>query len=300
MFGSLVVPVDLSPASARVVRRAALLPLAEGARLTLLHVVPGSLPRRLQQRARGDAKKALAERAKDLLRQLPPKAEVEVVVVAGSPAGEIAEHARTLEAELVVLGRGGRTLRDVFLGSTAERVLRRTQVPVLVVRLAPRAPYRRPALALDLDRAARAVIDLLLRVVAPPRPIIDVIHAYDSPYLQSSYPSLSTSELEAYGKKHEKEALRRIQMLLAGSIVRGRLAPSDAPSFRTHVRPGAPRKIIEHAVEKNATDLLALGTHGYTGLERAFLGTVAGDVLRAVTCDVLMVPPPPEADETPR
>src|SRR5690606_19704612 len=106
MFGSLVVPVDLSPASARVVRRAALLPLAEGARLTLLHVVPGSLPRRLQQRARGDAKKALAERAKDLLRQLPPKAEVEVVVVAGTPAGEIAEHARTLEAELVVLGRG--------------------------------------------------------------------------------------------------------------------------------------------------------------------------------------------------
>ena len=45
--------------------------------------------------------------------------------------------------------------------------------------------------------------------------------------------------------------------------------------------------------------ILALGTHGYTGLERAFLGTVAGDVLRAVKCDVPLVPPRTKAAETP-
>ena len=50
---------------------------------------------------------------------------------------------------------------------------------------------------------------------------------------------------------------------------------------------------LEKAVEKRDVDLLVLGTHGYAGLAHAFIGTVAGDVLRAVTCDVLVVPPRP-------
>ena len=64
MFRSLLVPLDLSPASARVVRRAGLLPLAPGAKLTLLHVVPRALPRAARLRAEADARKALSELAK--------------------------------------------------------------------------------------------------------------------------------------------------------------------------------------------------------------------------------------------
>jgi len=44
-------------------------------------------------------------------------------------------------------------------------------------------------------------------------------------------------------------------------------------------------------VRKLDTDLLLLGTHGYSGIARAFLGTTAGDILRDVRCDVLVVPP---------
>lgn len=61
----------------------------------------------------------------------------------------------------------------------------------------------------------------------------------------------------------------------------------------THIRPGRPRLVIEHAVKKADTDLLVLGTRGFTGVAHLFLGTVAGDVLRDVACDVLVVPPRP-------
>jgi nucleotide-binding universal stress UspA family protein len=40
-----------------------------------------------------------------------------------------------------------------------------------------------------------------------------------------------------------------------------------------------------------APHLLVLGTRGYTGVAHILFGTVAGDVLRAVACDVLVVPP---------
>ena len=39
-------------------------------------------------------------------------------------------------------------------------------------------------------------------------------------------------------------------------------------------------------------DLVLLGTHGYSGVAQVFLGTVAGDILRDLRCDVLVVPPP--------
>jgi nucleotide-binding universal stress UspA family protein len=60
---------------------------------------------------------------------------------------------------------------------------------------------------------------------------------------------------------------------------------------------GSPRLVIEKAVKKADTDLLVLGTHGYASVAYLFFGTVAGDVLREVSCDVLIVPPRPRASE---
>lgn len=298
-FHSLLIPVDLSPASDRVVGRVALLPLAEEALLTLLHVVPKSLPPRAQRRAEADARRALVAEATNLAKSLPKGVNIEPIVRVGTPAVEIAKCAGTLKVELIVMGRGGgRALRDVFLGSTAERVIRRGQLPVLVVRLPPRGPYRRPKLALDIDQAARSILELLLRVIPPPRPSVEVIHAYEILFHGMIYPSLSEDDAEEYRKAYRDKALREIGKLLATSLAQAKVAPVDAPSWRTHVRHGSPRAVIEKAVKKGETDLLVLGTRGHSGVAHAFLGTVAGDVLREVACDVLVVPPRRDASET--
>lgn len=299
MFRSLLIPVDLSPASDRVIGRVALLPLAEGARLTLLHVVPKTLPPRAQRRAEADAKKALAAEATSLAKNLPKGVSIESIVKVGTPSLEIAKRAGTPKVELVVMGRGGgRAIRDVFLGSTAERVIRRGQLPVLVVRLPSRGPYRRPALALDLDQAAHGILELLLRVIPAPRPSVEIIHAYDMPYQGMIYPSVSEDDADDYREHYREKALREIEKLLATSLAQAKVAPIDAPSWKTHVRYGSPRTVIEKAVKKGEADLLVLGTHGHSGVAHAFLGTVAGDVLREVACDVLVVPPRRDASET--
>lgn len=289
---SLLISIDLTPGSERVVGRAALLPLAEGARLTLLHVVPKRLPREARRRAEDDARKALEVKAKSLSRMLPKSVVVQQAVRVGAPAAEIARHAGAMRAELVVLGRGGgRPVRDVFLGSTAERVVRQGRLPVLVVRLPPRTPYRRPALALAIDDAAHDALAQLLRVIPPPRPQVVLVHAYDAPLQGAIYPSLSRDEAEEYRRYYRKKALLDLAQLLATMLARAGIPPRDAPHWRTHVLYGPPRMVIERAVRKTSADLLVLGTHGYSGVTHAFLGTVAGDVLREVPCDVLVVPP---------
>lgn len=296
-FRSVLVPVDLTPLSDRVLARVARLPLANDARLQLLHVVPSRLPPREQRSAERDAKNALAGEARNLAKSLPKTIRLEPVVKVGAAAIDIAACASSMNAELIVMGRGGgRALRDIFLGSTAERVIRRGQLPVLVVRMAAREAYSRPALALDLDQAAHDVLSLMFRIIVPPRPRLTVIHAFDSSYGRLVYPSLPEDVVEERRSELQQTASLQLGNLLADALARAGLSPKDAP-WKSHVRDGSPRLVIAKAVKKAETDLLALGTHGYSGLAHMFLGTVAGDVLRDVTCDVLVVPPRPAATE---
>jgi len=290
-FHSLLVPVDLTPSSDRVLGRLSLLPVADDGRVTLLHVVPASLAASEQRRAERDAHKALAVEVRHLRQQIHRKISIEPLVEIGAAAKQIAARARAVRAELIVMGRGGgRALRDTFLGSTAERVVRQAQRPVLVVRLAARAAYARPALALDLDQAAHEAVRLMLRVLPPPRPRVEVMHAFDVPYQALIYPSLSEDEAEDAKDELRASASHELAKLLATALAKAGARPEDAP-WKTHVRYGSARSVVEKAVNKAEADLLVLGTHGRSGAAYVFLGTVAGDLLRAARCDVLVVPP---------
>lgn len=287
-FHSLLVPVDLTPGADRALARLSLLPLAENARVTLLHVVPESLSSGEQRRAKRDASKALAAEVGHLRQQLRQKVSLQILVKAGPTAREIAASA----ADMVVMGRGGRRpLRELFLGSTAERVIRQAQLPVLMVRLAARVAYGRPSLALDLDPAAIDVVRLLLRVLPPPRPAVEVIHAVEAPYRGMIYASLTEEETEQTKHMLRTSATQELGKLLATALAEAGVRPGEGPFWKTHVRYGSPRLVVEKAVKKADTDLLVLGTHGYSGAAYVFLGTVAGDLLRAAACDVLVVPP---------
>ncbi|MGD9150411.1 MAG: universal stress protein, partial [Desulfobacterales bacterium] len=60
----------------------------------------------------------------------------DIIVQRGNPVEEIIKSAEESNCDLIVMGTHGHsTLEDVMLGSTARRVIRRSKVPVLVVRL---------------------------------------------------------------------------------------------------------------------------------------------------------------------
>lgn len=291
-FRSLLVPVDLTPGSDRVLARLALLPLADEARVTLLHVVPGSVPARERPAAESDASKALAVELRHLRKSLPRGVTAEAMVRVGAPAREIATCAKRVKAEIIVVGRGGgRALRDAFLGSTAERIVRRAQLPVLVVRLPGRAQYQRPALALDLDDAAHDVLRVLLRMLPRPRPSVAVIHAFHAPYQSLVYPSIAADEADSRRDELQLRVTKKLRTLLSTALAEAKVPPQEAPFWRVQVRYGSPRMVVEKALKKGESDLLVVGTHGYSGAAYVLLGTVAGDLLREARCDVLVVPP---------
>lgn len=145
-FRRVVVGVDFSETSALALDRAVEFARADGAELHVLHTFEPPW-RRLHYRAptmqtspaeQAQHRHALDERVRDFARKALrggfESARIDVVDAPAHRSG-IVEHAETIGADLVVLGTRGRSnLRDLLLGSTAEKVLAESRSSVLAVR----------------------------------------------------------------------------------------------------------------------------------------------------------------------
>jgi universal stress protein A len=138
----ILVPVDFSPCSANAVRAAAAIAAPDGD-LTLLHVI--------DQDFINDGVAASLGTSEDITAHLREHAElnfnnmlegldtgevnIERMIVVGIPFVEILKIARDLDLPMIVMGVRGRSSppEEVLFGSTAEKVLRGTRVPVLCV-----------------------------------------------------------------------------------------------------------------------------------------------------------------------
>jgi universal stress protein A len=138
----ILVPVDFSPCSLNALRVAIGMAAPDGD-LTLLHVI--------DEHFVDDAVAAGLGTSEDLRGRLREQAEgsfvnmleeidhqgvsIEKMTVVGSPFVEILKIARDLDLPMIVMGVKGRSTppEEILFGSTAERVLRGTRVPVLCV-----------------------------------------------------------------------------------------------------------------------------------------------------------------------
>ena len=145
MFRRILVPVDYSEHSRESVRVAGALALQLGASIDIVHVWdrpnyvadvmvrrPGEEHRSLSDLIRENAENEMKEFLATL--ELPPGAQVTHRMCSGEPAQRLVEEARTGGYDLIVVGTHGRAgVLHLLLGSTAERLIRLSPVPVLVV-----------------------------------------------------------------------------------------------------------------------------------------------------------------------
>jgi universal stress protein A len=142
---NILVAIDFSECSKAALNQATFLAEAFGATLTLVHVVePYIYPEDLsagftieELDARWIEKQK--EKMEALRRTIKEGIPESVVVTMGTVWNRIVGMAKTWNADLIVIGTHGSTLKHALIGSTAERVVRHAACPVLVVPFPPKA-----------------------------------------------------------------------------------------------------------------------------------------------------------------
>lgn len=312
---NILVPLDFSPHSFKALRYAEALARQFGSRLHLLHVTePIAYPTDLgyapviSGELETELQRGVRQRLDALLAEVKARGfAVEGSLRVGRPFAEIVEAAAADKVDLVVVTTHGFTgLKLVLLGSTAERVVRHSPCPVLVVRdqehefvkttagdETPRADQeaaaplalKRVLVPLDFSAPSRQALAYASRLAGQFQAALLLVHVMELPYLDPSVTEIDTRAIEDATRQTAQEQLAKVQALsrAAGLPVTSELLT------------GSPWNEVADYARREAADLIVAGTHGYTGLKHALLGSTAERIVRHAPCPVLVVREAPAA-----
>ena len=263
----ILVAADFSDRSRLALQRAALLAKAHGARLTLCHSDNGTLSGAYAEKHR----RMMEELQSDFLREVEPLLDVEYEshIVSGPPWQALLRESEALNADLLVLGRHQENAwKEVFRGTTVDRVVRQTHIPVLIVASNEVTDYRHVLVGMDFSAAAKQALRTAKNWV--PDADMEVIHVSEKPD-SGVHRGRTDEEL--------KEMLR--------SVVGEEIANAKA---RLTVETGWPYRVFSQTVKNDGTKLLVLGIHASTGFTSVVVGGEVENCLATPFCDTLLVP----------
>ncbi|MCC6947538.1 MAG: universal stress protein [Bradyrhizobiaceae bacterium] len=266
-------------------RRSGMLARQFSAGLTLLHVVDDDQPA-----AQVEHEKTVSEATmREQIRTLPELRDVDcqILVVAAAPFDGILQTAESTAADLIVMGSHRKQLlRDVFIGTTIERVIRTGPRPVLMVNQEPAHPYRRVLAAVDLSEASAHAIRIGNELGLLDGVDLAAVHAFVPLAKGTMYVGgAPRADLEKYVSDERSKLRTELRSFLAAAGTQ-----RGVPSCRAEE--GDPYEVIEAAARETEAELVVIGTHGRTGVAKALLGSVAEQVLYRLGIDILAVPPP--------
>ncbi len=290
---TVLIGTTLAEESDTIVRSGLAVARAAGASIYLVHAVPDGPRLTGPETGLGDdLPQELADWCEDRLRGQVQRLGIQeselagAGVLAGVPHRVLLDTAKMAGADLIVVGAtGSGPLAAEMLGSTAERVLRKADCPVLLVRGEMRVPPRRVLAPVDLSSlsgdAFRCGLHLLAQLGKGEPIELRVVHA------------LTFLELAQLRRKRGEATSMEVERATTEELRRFALENQAGEPFKveTVVLPGEARFEILRELADRPIDLVVLGTHGRSGPDRLMLGSVASTIARKAPCNVLLISP---------
>ncbi|NTV65776.1 MAG: universal stress protein [Oscillochloris sp.] len=208
-------------------------------------------------------------------------------------AEAICTHAHDIDAQLIVLsthGRGG--IARAWLGSVADRVIRHAKIPTLTIHPQSEPPqfdqgptFEHILVPLDGSALAEQALDMVVQVCGDTPAHYDLVRVVEP----VSYGFALSAPEPLFDADAQEEmwhvATEYLDRVAAPLRARGHVV-------MTYVPIGHPASAILERAEMDEVTLIAMTTHGRSGMSRALMGSVADKVLRGTTTPVLISRPP--------
>jgi nucleotide-binding universal stress UspA family protein len=288
MFEKILVPLDTSPFAEQVIP-----PVIELSRWFNSAVDLINICETKREQHAGTCQLYLEDKIEQIKAALPGHtAGIKAEMVEGSPGQTILSYAKEERANLIVMsshGLSGVTLWP--LGSTVDKVLRRTGQPILIVRIketdeknSQENLFKRILVPLDGSELGARVVPyiagiasksgsevVLFHVIATDKPMHSLGRIDSVPIREDEMSSLKQRSEEYLNR--EKQRFEGSGAILKNVITSGNVA----------------EEIIKYSL-KNSCSLIALSSHGHSGFESWIIGGVTNKILHASRTSMLFVP----------
>ncbi len=218
---------------------------------------------------------------------------VRATVLKGSPAEAIQNHAAARGVDLVVMATHGRgPLSRFWLGSTADSLIRRSTIPILLMRPREEEPETQPdfnprkvLVPLDGSDESEAILAHALALAGDGETEFDLLRIYPDPKEIAFSYLPQTVQVNVDVVESRRTAAEYVEEEAARLIERG------IPATGHIVTDREPAAGILHFAEQSGADLIAMCTNGRSGVSRFVLGSVTDEVIRSAQIPTLVCHP---------
>lgn len=264
----ILVATDLSARADRALERALQLGNQFGRDVCGVHVPEFKEPSSLDRNA-------LLKRAMSVVP--PDHRAIEFIFPEGSAPKAIASAADSAAAHMLVIAVARHnSIRDYFLGTAVDYVLRNTSSPVLVVKLRGFAPYEDIVCPTDFSDDSKRAIERGAAMF--PDAKLHFVHGLhipwqswnQAPYVEQQLADDASKEMESF-------------------ISDLRITPEHAERLTSKVVTGSVHSAVNAEIEAHDANLVMLGSHGASGFRQATIGSITSELLDMLPVDCLVI-----------
>ena len=195
----------------------------------------------------------------------------------------IAEEATRNKSTLIVMGRRGKTgLKRLVMGSVTARVIGHAPCNVLVVPKASEMRFNSIIVATDGSKYSSTAAGEAIGLAQRNKSRLTVVAAVPSELMTPTDIDFTMNQKELLAESEMREAEKNAKAVKEAALKSG----VEAKAF---VMTGRPADTIIEIAKDKVADLIVLGSHGRTGVERLLMGSVAERVIVLASCPVLVV-----------
>jgi len=286
MFKRILVPLDGSALSERVLPIVGQLAGSFGSSIDLVYVIPtpaDEIPEEITAQAAKDGDDYLKEMADSLSADVD-QSKIGYSVQVGHPATKIIEQSESQKDTLILMSTHGYTgLQRLLLGSVAGKVAQAAPTPVLLIPAEAKSPegnlveFKRVIVPLDGSKVAECVLPYVVSLCKALDMELIVLRSYHPNFPGSSVRMHDVSQIvhdsaENYVKEKVKQLKSEGLKKVSHKVVRGLAA----------------QQINDFALE-TPNSLTAMCTHGRHGIGRWMLGSVTNNVIHSSERPVLVI-----------
>lgn len=275
LLKSILVAIDFTESSENILKNSISFAKTFKSKITLIHILPDDINNeKVSLLVKNTVTRKLKE-ANDTILNEGIETESPILEF-GNYCDTIVRASDKISANLILVGSGDKLKDDPFqLGSTAEKIIRKSNKPVFVVKNGQELNIKNIICPVDFSKESSRALNSAIIISRMVNAKLVILSVY--PYFQHNLAQLDAAQInEIRHLEHKKEFNSFLEAFNLIDL-----------NFEKQIVGGDPSEEILKFIKKSKSDLLIMGTTGRSGISKILMGSVTEKVIREVPCSFI-------------